>query len=345
MQFNIKVFLISLFLSLTILIGIGYLVSTFTNSSIFVKSENTTPPKLQEEPITDEDRKDLSIMCKKSARVNILLLATNNDLADLMMVVSYDPTRKLIDIISIPRDTYNKVSDNTSPEWLKLNATYKMKRSLGGAAGVKVQLEHILHIPINYYIHVDFKAVKEFVDSIGGVEVNVTKHMDYDDPYDTPPLHIDFLPGKHLLDGEDAVRYLRWRKNNNGYAEGDIQRIERQHKFIKDAIYKSIGIKLPTLIGSMMQYLKTDMAFKDMLHYAGTAVGMDTALIQTYRIPGESMKYKGLSFFVHNAIDTEKMMLAIYNRNETTAPIEKTITGLTQLDPNAIESETILPVD
>lgn len=344
MRIQMKVLLVSFLISLIVLAGAGYLLNIGLNNSIVVSSSSTLHPRLEEAPITDSDRTDLSIMTRKSARVNILLLATNSDLADMMMVISYDPIRKLVDVVSIPRDTYNEVPGYTYPQWLKINATYKMKKNLGGADGVRTQLEKILNIPINYYVHVDFDAVRAIVDTIGGVEVDIQRRMFYDDVYAKPPLHIDFHKGHHILNGDDAVKFLRWRKNNDGYEEGDIQRIKRQHQFVKTVISKSIGIKLPEIVGNMAQYMKTDMALKDMVYYAGTALGLDPAYVQTYRIPGESTKLKGLSYFIHNPTDTEKMMLAIYNRMETTPPITQTITELKQLDPSAVEAKTSMPV-
>jgi len=343
MRIYVKVFIAAFLVFLVLFGSLGYFFINRVNHAVVVKSAGTIEPRAEETKITDEDRTDLSVMTKKSARVNILFLATNGDLADMMMVVSYDPTRKLVDIVSVPRDTYNKVPGYTTPGKLKMNYVFKMKGNLGGADGVRTQLEKTLKIPINYYVYLDFDAVREFVDIIGGVEVNIPKHLKYDDLYDTPPLHIDLKAGQQVLDGEKSVKFLRWRKNNDGYGESDIQRIERQHKFVKDAILKSIGPRLPQIIGSMMTYVKTDMDLKEMIHYAGTAVGMDQSQVRAYRIPGTTANMMELSYFVHNPKDTEKMMLAIYNRMGTEAPIKETITGLKQLDPNAVESKTELP--
>lgn len=56
-------------------------------------------------------------------------------------------------------------------------------------------------------------------------------NMDYDDP--TQDLHIHYKKGMQHLNGEDAVKVLRWRKNNSGesLSVGDVGRVEVQHSF------------------------------------------------------------------------------------------------------------------
>lgn len=71
-----------------------------------------------------------------------------------------------------------------------------------------------------------------------GVEVDVPFHMEYTDIYDDPPLYIDIPQGRQLLDGEEALKFLRYRK---GYDNQDLGRIEAQQQFIRSAA-KSLGL-------------------------------------------------------------------------------------------------------
>lgn len=344
MRFYLKIFGIA-FLCFAVIIGAGlYFFIHNIDKSVVVKSEGTIQPRFTEDKISDEDRLDLSVMTRKSARVNVLLLGSDGGRSDMMMVISYDPIRKLADLISVPRDTYNRVAGYDSPGMHKINAVYGLKNGEGGPDGTRRQIEKVLQIPIHYYVNVDYNAVREIVDIMGGVQVEVPRRMKYDDPYSKPPLHIDLQPGLQTLNGDKAIQFLRWRKNNDGYGEGDIQRIERQHAFVKNAIGKAIGLKLPAIIKASTKYVKTDMETSEMIHYAGTSIGMDRDKLQSYRIPGTTATMEGLSYFVHNSKDTGKMMLAIYNRMGTETPVEGTVTHLKQLDPTAVESETALPM-
>lgn len=301
----------------------------------FITGTGDAPAPLPTEGIiTEEDRKSLSIMTQKSARVNVLIAGTDGGRADTIMVMSYDPIRKLVDIVSIPRDTYHKMPGYDGAGMYKINASYALRGDEGGIERVRKEISSMLNIPIHYTVDMNYNAVREVIDIIGGVEVNIDKRMKYDDIYSDPPLHIDFQPGVQVLDGQKAIEFLRWRKNNRGvkgYGEGDIQRIERQQQFVKDAIAKAFGLKLPMVIQAASNHIKTDMPMKQMLYYAGTSIGMDTAQMRSYRIPGTTATINHLSYFIGNPADTETMMLAIYNRQEGELPLDGTIDTLKKL--------------
>ena len=63
--------------------------------------------------------------------------------------------------------------------------------------------ETLCGIPINYYAVVDYDSVRTIVDGIGGVPIDVPMAMNYDDPYDKPPLHIRIPAGEQVLDYSD----------------------------------------------------------------------------------------------------------------------------------------------
>ena len=83
-----------------------------------------------------------------------------------------------------------------------------------GMEGVQQQVKNLIGYVPDYYFVVELDAVAELVDAIGGVDYNVPYNMDYDDP--SQDLSIHFQAGMQHLSGEDAVKVLRWRKNNSG---------------------------------------------------------------------------------------------------------------------------------
>ena len=100
---------------------------------------------------------------------------------------------------------------------------------------------------------VEWEAVGELVDAIGGVEFDVPIDMNYDDP--TQNLHIHLSAGLQDIDGDKAMQLLRWRKNSDaygnvygGYPNGDLGRIETQQAFLKAVIEKCLNsISLGTI--------------------------------------------------------------------------------------------------
>lgn len=280
-------------------------------------SDDNLDGKLKE--INDKADKDLTPLeraIKKSNRVNVLLLGIENqNLSDTMMLASYDPDTKKLDLISVPRDTYYHEEGYNDGGNRKLNSKHARK----GPEGTKEAIEDILGIPIDNYVTVKYKGVEEIVDIIGGVEVDVPFHMKYQDPTDNPPLYIDIPKGKQKLNGEKAIQFLRYRKSNNGkqgYKDGDLGRIKMQQEFIKSAVKKAIGLKLPSVVKTSFKYVKTDMKLSEILGLIPEVIGFSTENISSTLLPGvpEYIRVNGvnLSFYKHDPAKVEELMMDLY---------------------------------
>ena len=219
-------------------------------------------------------------------RVNILALGTDrNNLTDTIILVSFDVDNKLLDLISIPRDTYYY----RGPGYIdkahhKINAAYR-----GNPVNTaKAVSEILMNIPINKYVLVSYDSVAVIVDEIGGVPMDIPFHMKYDDPRDTPPLHVDIKPGEQVLDGKTSVGFLRFRKGNSGYRgypDADLGRIKAQQEFLKSAAKESMGLNLFNIAKVAYKNVQSDMTLRETLYLATKVVGMDAESIRAYQIP------------------------------------------------------------
>lgn len=243
-------------------------------------------------------------------RVNILVMGVEGTRTDTMIFVSIDPKNNKVDAISVPRDTYYPTEGKNGAGQAKLNAVYGFKE-IGGPLGVKNTVSKLLGTHIDYYITVKYDAVKEIVDLIGGVEVDVPFRMKYDDPYSKPPLHIDFQPGLQVIDGDQAMAYLRFRKNADGsHSGGDIKRMERQQDFIKSAAKSAIQIKLPYIVARSLSYVETDMPLSKAVMIATSMIGtdMESVNIQTIPSKGTGTGKDGLSYFYYDPDATKALI-------------------------------------
>lgn len=248
-------------------------------------------------------------------RVNILVMGIEGTRTDTMIFVSIDPKNNKVDAISVPRDTYYPTEGKNGAGQAKLNAVYGFKE-IGGAIGVKNTVAKLLGTHIDYYIAVKYDAVKEIVDLIGGVEVDVPFRMKYDDPYSIPPLHIDFQPGVQTINGDQAMAYLRFRKNSDGsHSGGDIKRMERQQDFIKSAAKSAIQIKLPYIVARSLSYVDTDLPLSKAVMIATSMIGTDMDSIQIQTIPskGTGTGKDGLSYFYYDSEATKALIEQIYS--------------------------------
>lgn len=272
--------------------------------------------KLETERKEPESYSTLEEAFEKSNRINFLIMGLENVRTDTIIFASFCPDSKKVDLINVPRDTYIHRKGYDAAEQRKINSIYGDH----GALGVKKAVSHILNnAPIHHIITIDYEGVKKIVDALGGVEVNVPFHMKYIDPYDNPPLYIDIPPGNQLLGGENALKFLRYRKGNNnkgGYADGDLGRIKAQQEFLKSFIDK-VSDNLITTIIKGFNHVKTDINLFTAISYGRKALGMTKDDFNMRILPGKAefrkIGKKVLSYYIYDKDDITKMLNEIYN--------------------------------
>jgi LCP family protein required for cell wall assembly len=241
-------------------------------------------------------------------RVNVLVIGVAKGLADTMMLASFNPSDKDVQIYSIPRDTYYERKGSSGTANKKINASY----GKGKAEGVVKSVEGLTGVPVHYYVQIDYNAVESIVDAVGGIKVVVPQNMNYDDPADD--LHIHFEKGQVIQEGDDIVRILRYRKNNKGggYAEGDLGRIGMQQEVVKLGIEKvvkgNLVLNFMKLQGPIQDNVETNMSPKQMMFYITKASSVKSENINLQTLPGTTKNINGLSFFVVNKAKMQDMM-------------------------------------
>ncbi len=220
---------------------------------------------------------------------------------DTMVLFTFDTEKKTIHGMSLPRDTMINVSTSSK----RLNAVYNYNKGRDpdtqaekGMAALKSEVGKLTGIIPNYYVIVQWEAVGQLVDAIDGVWFEVPFDMNYDDPYQD--LHIHQEAGYRLLDGDDAMQVIRWRKNNGGVSGGDVARIPIQQDFLKAAISQclkpEILLKAPSLAQIFMENVETDLTIGNILAFAQMAAGMDTENDVTFvTMPWTDAYYPGVS--------------------------------------------------
>lgn len=309
MKIFIKTFVTGFLIFTILLVPIQWGLSLVGHIRLFSGTENL----MDEMPYLVDQNSPFFEAFKDKNRVNILMIGVNDGMTDTLMLGSYDLDAQHVDVISIPRDTYYPREDADSAAERKINSIYGVDKAVGTATAVS---ETLLGMPINYYIVVDYDVVRKVVDSMGGVPMNITFHMHYNDPYDDPPLKIDIPEGYQVLDGDTAVEFLRFRKGSGGYAgypEGDIGRIKAQQEFVKSAFRQALGFSLPKVAKTTLDNVDSDLPLGMATKLAASAVGLDGEDMQTVMIPGESGTKDGLSYWFPDEEAIEELLTQIYN--------------------------------
>lgn len=187
-------------------------------------------------------------------RVNILLAGNSSDdpghnganLTDSIMVVSIDTKHNKAFLLSVPRDLWVDVGDSGHQ---KINQAYVTGKEesfneSGYPSGGMGQLEQVvsqsLNIDINYYALIDYKALEQAVNAVGGIDITIKS----DDPRGLYDPNIDYKThgplvrlsnGKHHLNGRQALDLARARGdsyNSYGFAGSDFDRTEHQRQML-----------------------------------------------------------------------------------------------------------------
>lgn len=210
---------------------------------------------------------------------------------DTMLLASYDVTNQKATVMSIPRDTMVNVNWDVK----KINSVYNMNG--GGDKGIKAlyqEISQLVGFEPDYQVVVEWEAVGEIVDAMGGVYFDVPRDMDYEDPYQDLSIHIK--KGYQKLNGEQAMGVIRFRDGVNGYSNGDIGRIETQQAFLKAVLEQMLQIQNMTKISQFAKVFQenvtTDLSFQNILWFAQKAI---LGGLKVENVNFVTMPYKGVS--------------------------------------------------
>ena len=210
---------------------------------------------------------------------------------DTMLLASYDVTNQKAAVMSIPRDTMVNVSWDVK----KINSVYNMNG--GGDRGLNAlykEVSQLVGFEPDFRVIVEWEAVGQLVDAIGGVYFDVPYNMDYHDPYQD--LVIEQEKGYRLLNGEDAMQVIRWRKNDASSPYGNVQvgddgRIGIQQDFLKAVIKQMMTPSNVKNIGKIAQVFEdcvdTDMSFQNILWFGQQAFagGLNLENVSFFTMP------------------------------------------------------------
>jgi len=247
--------------------------------------------------------------------INVLLLGISEDvtsnLADTIIICSYNPKNQNASMISIPRDTFVGDNKETAKGSEKINYLYSK-----GSREMLKKVSDMTGMNINYYAVVKTQAVIEIIDILGGVNFEVPIDMNYDDP--TQNLHIHLKKGMQLIDGEKAEQLLRFRHNNDGssypaeYGDNDYGRMKTQRTFMQETIKQAINVKnifkIENIINTILANIETNIEVEELKQYIPFVVEFNIENIVSKQLPGTSERCNNLWFFIQDKTKTKELV-------------------------------------
>lgn len=170
--------------------------------------------------------------------------------SDTMIIASINNDTKKVKLVSVYRDTYLRIGEDSegNGQYNKANAAY----AKGGPEQFLSMLNTNLDLNVTDFVSVDFQAVAEAVELLGGIDVELKEEeVDHLNNYCVETSKVtgmDYTPleekaGVHHLNGVQTVSYARIR-----YTSGnDFRRAARQREVIYKIVEKAKNSDIATL--------------------------------------------------------------------------------------------------
>ncbi len=248
----------------------GYLIyrAVFNGSQVF---QGNIFDIVQNEPLKED----------ANGRSNFLVFGTAEDdeggmhgganLTDSIMVISVDQDKKDAYMMSLPRDLWVDYEETcTVGNQGKLNAVYFCASNDGedeaaGARALQAKAGEILGLDVQYYVHLNFTAVVEAVDAVGGVDVTIESDdprgildRNFDWKCNYTCYYVNYTNGEVAhLDGEHALALARARNAAGGYGlpNGNFDREKNQQKVIEALREKALSAGTLTNLGKVTELM------------------------------------------------------------------------------------------
>lgn len=252
---------------ITILGGLVYVVKGLMDTNDFLNKSYTprTSKSVQNDKI-DVQKDPISIL--------VLGLDDNSERelgsarTDSMLLLTINPTEELVNITSIPRDTYTSIKSKDFEGKDKINSAF----AYGGIDSTIDAVENLVKVPINYYATADFQAFENIVDALGGIEMDVPFTLTEQNAQGKKV--VDLKEGHHKLNGEQALAFSRTR-----YVDNDIERGKRQQQVVEAIAKKAMDVgtiaKYKSILEALDGHIKTDMPSNKILSIAQSGLTKD----------------------------------------------------------------------
>ncbi|HHW08885.1 MAG TPA: LCP family protein [Firmicutes bacterium] len=263
----------------------------------------------------DRDLAKLAELPAEERRITTLVLGVDTREADsgrsdTIMLVSFDPVSGETGVLSIPRDTRVKINER---RYDKINVAYP----LGGPELVRQTVEELLGIKVDHYIIIDFPAFERIVDALGGVVLEVSKPMYYQDRAQN--LVIDIKEGLHQLNGAEALGYVRYRNDRlgdislvdpvNGIYDG---RVQRQLAFVQALVAQALKpqnwLRAPFLVKQLTEALESDLSSSQLADLILLAKKVNADNLTTRVLPGRAARINGASYWIADEPEMKKVV-------------------------------------
>ncbi|MFE8696108.1 LCP family protein [Cytobacillus sp. FJAT-53684] len=163
----------------------------------------------------------------------LFMVKDENNRIPINLLLTYNKDKKMMKVLSIPRDTYAPIldkNDGTTP-YDKLSHAYV--NGSGGAEDVKTTVSNLFDLPIDYYAVMNLETLSNMVDSVNGIEYDLQEDIQV---RAISTVSFEFKKGTNRLNGEEVVALMM------AATDGRILDEENQLSLINAVINQTINV-------------------------------------------------------------------------------------------------------
>lgn len=302
---NRKIILIlaSLTIFIVAIIILGFVGANMSGGSLFSggnQNSNSTNGQNSDQSLEDvlnKNNQELLELVDTRKTVIFALYGTDErsdetGRSDIIMVIMYDPTQQKMVMASLPRDLRVNIPGYGLD---KINHAY----AYGGRELIDQTIEELLGIKLDFSVKLNFDTFSSIIDEVGGVKIVAPKAFYYNES------NLVISPGEQVLNGNDALFYVRFRSDS----DGDYGRIGRQQEVVKSLMQTlstmSLEKKIQLIETHYNHGVETEANLLKIKEYLNMSGGDANISYENYRMQTYSELIDGLWYELYNQEDLD----------------------------------------
>ncbi|MCC3376884.1 LCP family protein [Cohnella sp. REN36] len=186
---------------------------------------------------------------------------------DVLMLGSINPSTHAASLVSLPRDLQLKPKTLAAHKANYYYAYFYNKNKDSALSETRAFYSELFDFPIDYMVLINFDGMRQLVDAVGGLDIDVDMNMRYRDSADGTDINLK--KGLQHLNGKQVLDFVRYRKSNQGTQESsDIARNARQQQVLRELVDQLASFQGMTQWGKVLDLLgdnvKTDIPESEM---------------------------------------------------------------------------------
>ena len=227
--------------------------------------------------------------------------STEGERTDTIFVMTIEGGE--VALLSFPRDLWVERCDGSMG---RINAA----TAIDGPGCLVQTVRDVSGIDVHHYVEVTFSGFRDVVDAVGGVELCL------EEPISDRDAHIDLPAGCQVLDGADALGYVRVRKIDN-----DLMRIRRQQEFVQALAREVVSagtltnpFRLASLVQDTGDAVRVDQAMGpiSMGRLAWGGRGLASGRMVTHTVPVDPRVTSGGAYVLEMRVGEAEQLFAAF---------------------------------